>query len=66
MIEIRACLIEGRSSIEVIGHGRETPGDLDGIRACAAVSTAAETAIAYMAALAEQDPEHIRFELTKE
>jgi len=64
VIEIRACLTPGRTSIEVTGHGRDEPGDLDGIRACAAVSVATETAIAYLSALAEQDPVHIRFTLT--
>ena len=63
MIEVRVRLADGLTSIEVTGHGRDEPGDLDGARACTAVSVATETAAAYLQALAQQDPNHIRFTL---
>jgi len=66
VIEVRVRLAGGHSLIEVTGHGREVPGDLDGARACTAVSVATETAAAYLHALAQKDPEHIRFHLTEE
>ena len=63
MIDIRVRLLSGLTAIEVTGHGREQPDDLDGVRACAAVSVATETCAAYLEALARQDPEHIRFHI---
>lgn len=60
MIKVRVRLEDGLSLIEVTGHGRDHSGDLDGARACAAVSTATETCAAYLHALAQQDPDHIQ------
>lgn len=69
MITIRARLVDGAepvSSIEVTGHGRQHPGDTTGAALCSTSSTAIETVIAYLAAVAEQYPEHMEFHLTKE
>ena len=63
MIDIRVLLGDGLTRIEVSGHGRVDPGDLDGACACTAVSVATETACAYLHALTQQDPEHIRFQI---
>jgi uncharacterized protein YsxB (DUF464 family) len=66
LITISARFAPGHTLIEVTGHGRDTPGDLDGARACTAVSVATETCVAYLNALAQQDPEHLRVEITQE
>ena len=60
MIEVRVRLSDGLTAIEVTGHGRDVPGDLDGVRACTAVSVLTESVIAYLAVLAQHHPEHIR------
>ena len=61
MIEVRVLLGDGLTRIEVSGHGRDHPGDLDGALACTQVSVATEIAAAYLRELAQRDPEHIRF-----
>lgn len=69
MITVRARLVDGPepvSAIEVTGHGRQHPGDIEGATLCSITSTTLETAIAYLAAVAEQHPDHIQFQLTKE
>jgi len=66
VITISARLAPGHTLIEVTGHGRDEPGDLDGARACAAVSVATELTIAYLNALAQQDPAHIRVEIKQQ
>jgi uncharacterized protein YsxB (DUF464 family) len=66
LIEVTAVLGDGRTFIDVTGHGRSTPDDIDGARVCAITSTVTEIAIAYLSAVAEQYPNHLRFHLSKE
>lgn len=62
MIEVRARLGGGRTSIEVAGHEEHAAGG----RVCAAVSAITQTALLGIQAIAEQHPDLVSVEITEE
>lgn len=62
MIEIRARLGDGSTSIEVTGHEEHTVGG----RACAAVSAITQTALLGLQMVAQQYPDLVSVEITEE
>ncbi|MFE2563034.1 ribosomal-processing cysteine protease Prp [Streptomyces mirabilis] len=62
MIEIRARLGGGRTSIEVSGHDEPAAGG----RVCAAVSAITQTALLGLDQVAQQYPDHVSIEITEE
>ncbi|RRQ81556.1 ribosomal-processing cysteine protease Prp [Streptomyces griseofuscus] len=62
MIEIRARLGDGRTSIEVVGHEGHV---LDG-RVCAAVTAITQTALLGLQMYAEQFPDLVSVQITEE
>ncbi|MEU5496170.1 ribosomal-processing cysteine protease Prp [Streptomyces griseofuscus] len=62
MIEVRACLGDGRTSIEVVGHEGHV---LDG-RVCAAVTAITQTALLGLQMYAEQFPDLVSVQITEE
>jgi uncharacterized protein YsxB (DUF464 family) len=62
VIEIRARLGGGRTSIEVSGHDEPAAGG----RVCAAVSAITQTALLGLDQVAQQYPDHVSIEITEE
>jgi uncharacterized protein YsxB (DUF464 family) len=62
VIEVRARLGDGRTSIEVVGHEGHV---LDG-RVCAAVTAITQTALLGLQMYAEQFPDLVSVEITEE
>lgn len=62
MIEVRALLGDGLTSIEVAGHEEHAAGG----RVCAAVSAVIQTALLGIQAIAEQHPDLVSVEITEE
>lgn len=62
MIEIRARLGGGRTSIEVSGHDEPAAGG----RVCAAVSAITQTALLGLEQVALQHPDHVSIQITEE
>lgn len=62
MIEIRARLGNGRTSIEVSGHDEPAVGG----RVCAAVSAITQTALLGLDQVAQQYPDHVSIQITEE
>lgn len=62
MIEIRARLGNGRTSIEVSGHDEPAVGG----RVCAAVTAITHTALLGLEQVAQQYPDHVSIEITEE
>ena len=62
MIEVRARLGDGRTSIEVVGHEGHV---LDG-RVCAAVTAITQTALPGLQMYAEQFPDLVSVQITEE
>ncbi|MFB7671672.1 ribosomal-processing cysteine protease Prp [Kitasatospora purpeofusca] len=62
MIQIRARLGDGRTSIEVTGHEEHEEGG----RVCAAVSAITQTALLGLQMIAEQYPDLVSAEITLE
>lgn len=62
MIEIRARLGNGRTSIEVSGHDEPAVGG----RVCAAVTAITHTALLGLEQVAQQFPDHVSIEITEE
>ena len=62
MIEVRARLGDGLTSIEVAGHEEHAAGG----RVCAAVSAVIQTALLGVQAIAEQHPDLVSVEITEE
>jgi uncharacterized protein YsxB (DUF464 family) len=62
VIEIRARLGNGRTSIEVSGHDEPAVGG----RVCAAVSAITQTALLGLDQVAQQYPDHVSIQITEE
>ncbi|MCW2899707.1 MAG: hypothetical protein JWO67_1972 [Streptosporangiaceae bacterium] len=62
MIEVRARLGDGRTSIEVVGHEEHAAGG----RVCAAVSAIAQTALLGLEQVAQQHPDLVSVEIITE
>lgn len=62
MIEIRARLGGGRTSIEVSGHDEPAVGG----RVCAAVSAITQTALLGLEQVAQHYPDHVSIQITEE
>lgn len=62
MIEIRARLGGGHTSIEVSGHDEPAAGG----RVCAAVSAITQTALLGLEQVAQQYPDHVSIQITEE
>lgn len=62
MIEVRALLGDGLTSIEVAGHEEHAAGG----RVCAAVSAITQTALLGLQMLAEQNPDLVSVKITEE
>lgn len=62
MIQIRARLGDGRTSIEVDGHEEHAEGG----RVCAAVSAITQTALLGLEQVARQHPDLVSVEITQE
>lgn len=62
MIEVRARLGDGLTSIEVAGHEEHAAGG----RVCAAVSAITQTALLGLHMLAEQHPDLVSVTITEE
>lgn len=62
MIEVRALLGDGHTSIEVVGHEEHAAGG----RACAAVSAITQTALLGLEQVAQQYPDLVSVQITTE
>ena len=62
MIEVRARLGDGLTSIEVVGHEEHTAGG----RACAAVSAITQTALLGLEQVAQQFPDLVSVTIIEE
>lgn len=62
MIEVRARLGDGLTSIEVAGHEEHAAGG----RVCAAVSAITQTALLGIQAIAEQNPDLVSVQIITE
>jgi uncharacterized protein YsxB (DUF464 family) len=62
VIEVRARLGDGHTSIEVVGHDEPAAGGL----ACAAVSAITTTALLGLEQVAAQYPDHVSVKITEE
>lgn len=62
MIEVRARLGDGLTSVEVAGHEEHAAGG----RVCAAVSAVIQTALLGIQAIAEQHPDLVSVEISEE
>jgi len=62
VIEVRARLGDGLTSIEVAGHDERAAGG----RVCAAVSAITQTALLGLQQIAEQHPDQVSVEITEE
>lgn len=62
MIEVRARMGDGHTSIEVVGHEEHAVGG----RVCAAVSAITHTALLGLEQVAQQYPDLVSVEITEE
>jgi uncharacterized protein len=63
VIEVRARLGDGLTSVEVVGHEEQSAA---GGRACAAVSAITQTALLGLEQVAQQYPDLVSVEITEE